>query len=679
MERGLSPKFCLFIPVRLFTAFAEEMYLVNDLAAQHNGVNHSVKWHIVCVGLHLIFALIHVILAIMMTFGIERRTQVELGSQTSFWTTFIQVVLQAFAVLYLTFSLFVAQKIFMHRILLSNQTLTKSHDQYASWLGLGGALLTLYKQRAVRAGFRSLAAISLYLASSALVKVTTPALFQLETGSALRNIPTTARSFKSLAYRYPPATDLPSDPRPSSLQDLLMETMLLQKESSLQTSTIGLEGNTLYDIIPVVESANGLVEVDKYVVNVTCFLVLETEGWSREKFFANLFPTSPIALPMDNSVLTAQEAVNGTSLRFDSLFLPLLSWLNITDSHGNYGQSIPLNDTFFGQNTRLGANVMDGLVWGFSKNTGMKTCDRLYGYAYPWGQHQNGWFSRLYGVQPVICSASTYSERGKVDSKQRILVQNPPRKNSSTWIGLPLTPDRKPMIESQAYTTAFDTTGGSPDQSQASVVYLFDCLNGEGRQSQGSAFQRFPSIFEKAIKQSLEIFGRNMTQRNESQSTFRSFPEIKLHDLGNALEDFIALYMFTHQQAIETYNQSLVNEVPVQVPVDTPVSILTLRPLPVFLGLSASSVMLFIAIWIVTTTPIYHSDLDGLGVLQLLWLAHADLEPVTQPTEKKLRIAGAMNSVRLLDGVDTQKKGTTPSYSSSPSEVIEAPESQKAA
>ncbi|KAH8795156.1 hypothetical protein DL96DRAFT_1291219 [Flagelloscypha sp. PMI_526] len=211
-----------------------------------------------------------------MVTNLEKKVHVTL-EHSGVWRTGLQISLQSFAVIYLSIVLFVTQKVYVQRMLASKQTLTKSHDESASWLGLGNAISSLYKQRSARSSQFSLSSIVLYLLASAVVKITTSALFQLPTISVPANVTVYATSRKP----FPVATS-PSDSNDdTNLQQIIMTLASKQwgnfTEPSLR-STIGLYDNTLYDVIPSITNTSGPVEVNSYAVEVQCHAANKSEA-----------------------------------------------------------------------------------------------------------------------------------------------------------------------------------------------------------------------------------------------------------------------------------------------------------------------------------------------------------------------------------------------------------------
>ncbi|KAH8817861.1 hypothetical protein DL96DRAFT_1751794 [Flagelloscypha sp. PMI_526] len=525
-------------------------------------VSKTKRWHILCAGLHATLALLHLILVVIMIHQAERRVRIDVN-RTTIWTTTTQILLQTFAIVYLAVVLLVSQKIFLARLLLTNQTLTASHDELASWLGLGSALNTLYKQRSTRSRFIPLFLITLYLAASATVKVTTAALFFYQ--------PITITRFQdgALLSMYPDINytsfiQMDTIDTPPRLQSILNQFLLVQDDPHIRNASfisaplalVGIEGNTVYDIVPEVSNATSVMEVNTYTVDVTC----------------NTF----------------QENVNWKS----------------TD-----GGTWPINFIVLGPPTMAKIIIhCDSLQMSVYNDTSRASVNQTH-------------------FQSGFCRSTVRQGKEMANVRTRGLVN--PRLSFRVSGSLP----------------AFGQ--GQLDPS-SSLELLPMCYTTES------------NVTDKPIiinHQKLRIFPPAKFE-NSSLSSY-PWPTTMIHNLENAIEDYIAGFLFVpHWRVLENSVERLqpsalaANQVQSQVPYEVTVLELQLSPVPVYVGFSASLIMLAIALWIVFTTPtIHHSALDSLGLLQLFWLAgYAGLEPELRPTEHKLRRAGQEIRVTLEEG-----------------------------
>ncbi|KAH8795930.1 hypothetical protein DL96DRAFT_1646400 [Flagelloscypha sp. PMI_526] len=569
-----------------------------------------------------------------MVLGVERRTRIGL-EQTSFWTTVMQIVLQTTAIVVLASCLLVCQKLFMYRLLTLKQTLTRSHDQYAAWLGIGNAIMTLFKQRSTHSGVSSVLMITVYLAASAALKITTPALFQFALHTTTINTPSTATSI----YPYPfPDTPLRKLLRPELMQLIQLEQDPSGNGSSFSTllSSVGLQGNVIYDVLQPVANATGQVEVNTCTVSVQCHSI--DHKMMREDssglFDTVLLPINIFSVNNDEGVsingFVDKQSRGGDSFYRLSTVLPILSFLNITDSRGNHSKRFPLQSLFFAE--------YDQSI------SGKKPLVSLSGQP----DDPDLMMGQVYSAEFALCSLEYTMSKGRVYSNSRTLVGVPERKVTSEWTEHPVknwsTWTRTPLLE----------VGRNSFRDQDAMVPLFTCNRGNNTIMDWHIFREPLSFFEMYLLQRLGLIPTPPIPDTDGISEMPQFPSLQLHDFENALEDFIALYLFSGQLAVanDTANDAETsNQISVAVPTNVLESQLKLSKLPVYVGLTATLLMFAVVLWTALTTPVYQSRIDNLGLLQLLWLSNVDLGVVSRPTERKLRSAGLSRRLRLKDGL----------------------------
>ena len=72
------------------------------------------------------------------------------------------------------------QRLALCGILLRRQTLTATHDESTAWIGLGSALLVLWKQTRIAASVVGTSLITIYLVGISVLHISTPSLFNLQ-------------------------------------------------------------------------------------------------------------------------------------------------------------------------------------------------------------------------------------------------------------------------------------------------------------------------------------------------------------------------------------------------------------------------------------------------------------------------------------------------------------------
>ncbi|KAH8823034.1 hypothetical protein DL96DRAFT_260375 [Flagelloscypha sp. PMI_526] len=634
------------------------------------------KWHIICVVLHIFGVILHLILVIVMNLRLERRFHVELGSETTLWSTIIQILLQGFALVYLSAALFVSQKLFMQRILATSQTLTGSHDQFSSWLGLGSAVNSLFKQHSVRSGVTTVVMIALYLAASAISKVTTSALFQLPA----QNVTRTNNAQALMSFPFKNYTDDAGDTDdtgdtgdtegtddtdaryngsrekgPQYLQSMWMTMMMYQQDPVIRRdpnvtilSSLGLDGNTVYDVIPVVANATGKVLVNAHTFNVECYSfdpALEQPFLNQTHNGFGIAPISALesvrhstswhrAYRRNNSPMSQNTFFDGSS------YLPIQSMYKITDGEGRVSNQVNITNLSMGT-----------FINGFVNDT------RCAPDAY--AMDVGSWSVLAYNasipaIQMALCSLNMTSSKAFVDASTRVLMQPVPRKHTSSWRQLDSSIQ---FYDEESDFLPFGDEILSTDEHPTNMVHDgFDLVVGACRDGPGSSETSASSLsyFDVYGTHKLELLAKSdPNYPTNSTELPTKLPTFMLHEVEKVMEDYIALYMFTQQKANDTIAspESLGYTVSVDVPFITLVSTLTLNPYPLYVGLAASVTMLVIAIWIASTTPTHITVVDNVGVLQLLWLSNALPGRVSLPTEPNLRKAGIRTSLRLENGV----------------------------
>lgn len=106
--------------------------------------------------------------------------------------------------IYYSLLVVVAQKMATRRALQSNMTLTATHDNSEAWVGIGSAIATLWRQKAVSSSLMTILQVTAYLGCIMALHVTTPVLFAVQTFNLSQPItvntlglPEFDRSFKS--------------------------------------------------------------------------------------------------------------------------------------------------------------------------------------------------------------------------------------------------------------------------------------------------------------------------------------------------------------------------------------------------------------------------------------------------------------------------------------------------
>lgn len=104
--------------------------------------------------------------------------------------------------IYAALLVFITQTLSMRRDLHIHQTLTATHDNTAAWAGLGSAVFYMWHQKAVRASVPGVLSALFYLGSIAILHVTMPNLFLLQTVQMFRPVVVETQGLPSFPPSY---------------------------------------------------------------------------------------------------------------------------------------------------------------------------------------------------------------------------------------------------------------------------------------------------------------------------------------------------------------------------------------------------------------------------------------------------------------------------------------------
>ncbi|KAH8834200.1 hypothetical protein DL96DRAFT_1579777 [Flagelloscypha sp. PMI_526] len=615
------------------------------------------KLHAICLAMHIVSTALYFIMILVMHFGLEKRVQVQLGPQTDSLSLFIQIFLQLFTIVFLMATLFVTQKLFMRRLLVQRQSLTQSHDQYSSWLGLVSSISILLKQLRTRAGYKWILVIMTYLTASAVMKITTAALFQLSPTNIVILKETQASSISS-DFLASVMRGSPVGPDGDAVVQYLREAMVLEYarlgtwETSSTVDSVGLRGNVLYDVIPSNINATNTLDVAAITINADCKALSSKDFLSLDTYTSNNGTenvTSQIGWSLHPfSVSAPIRELNASQTISHSFLIPFQSMYRIHDSQGKALNGTPISKLLFrNSSTPIKIYINDSKLSSDNLTTyaacpsgiALRAVTPLSRY---WNEYD---LANNSGTGFMLCSLTWQAGSVVVDAINRTPVKNLKRKDQSSW--------SKISMKNLTYTPIFDDT-----PSQATTAPMFFLL---GTPPGQKTFEFYCYTEPKVV----QVFNIDWTLLDVFAAKYlglinQTIPQVKLHDFENMLEDWVAMNMYIYDKANVLVNGAS-NKVSATVPTLTQVSQLQLRSLPVFGGFAASLVMLLIAITIIATTPGLQIHPTEIGVLQLLWLLDVRFDlghPEAHPTEENLRRAGLTTSVSLINGVGAIRRSS---------------------
>ncbi|KAH8798737.1 hypothetical protein DL96DRAFT_1688013 [Flagelloscypha sp. PMI_526] len=592
--------------------------------------------------LHTLLVILHLALVLVMLKQWERRVVVGIDQDPARWTLGMRISLQAFAITYLALILYLTQKLALRRTLSQLRTLTSSHDRYAAWLGLGTAFQSLLSQWTVNSGIGAILLIVVYLAGCAVVKITTPSLFDFVPVN--QTFPTTMKSHSSLI-----GLDNLGHPREwaaradafTNMTDAISPYLSMSTRGTLDAP--GLLGNMVYEL-PKLSDAVVTATVSAYITNVTCgYIAFE----DQTKIF-NPGYYWPEMQSGRASWLSTIGPVNRSSEN-DLDLIVFWSAFNISDS-----------TEYVASRRRRGKVALhpDGNEYSHLESTygfplvflpEYKSLDdqvKILGDDWTNWKTKAGFVTSDNSYQLVGCTSW-------VERQDEIIVNGtsgqphfiPKRKSSSKWTRAPNLNYRNNVTLERGFdfdrpvndlSWMFSTTGiGNPGD---------DFLTQPAKQKKAvTRVALSPSEFWLRRRLNLPV----KTKPNSTGSTERpKFPEpaetIPLHDFENALEDYLALALWSLAQD-KQLNSTILNVVTQSVVFE-----LRLSQVPVYTGLGASTILFISCFFLVGVSRVRRSEVDDLGLLEILWLSEAvpELTNVDQPHSTELRRSG-MVEVRL--------------------------------
>ncbi|KAF7346982.1 hypothetical protein MVEN_01451000 [Mycena venus] len=237
-------------------------------APKKSVLKSSRTFRILSLTLHCTLVGIHSALILVWAMGVEHRLVVSQERQ-GIVSLLVTGTTTAFGIqIYAAILVFITQTLSMRRDLHIHQSLTATHDNTAAWAGLGSAAFCLWHQKAIPASVPGVLSALLYLGSVAILHVTTPNMFLVQTVQMFHPVVVETQGLPSFPSSYNPGS--------SSWSSSLSPWMLFSSKSLYMLPTIlgnmtreGLHEGTLYDVLEA-NAGTGNVTVDATGFNITC-------------------------------------------------------------------------------------------------------------------------------------------------------------------------------------------------------------------------------------------------------------------------------------------------------------------------------------------------------------------------------------------------------------------------
>ncbi|KAK0200465.1 hypothetical protein DFS33DRAFT_158641 [Desarmillaria ectypa] len=360
--------------------------------------------HGLCFTLHGLLVCVHFLILLIWITRAEHHATVPIGRRSSIISTAIVQVSQIIGTLYLAGLIFVSQQLGARRNARTRQTLTATSDNMAAWSGLGAALASLWRQKALVASLVPSLLVVGYFVCIAVLNITTPAIFSLQPFNQTRStiVATTLGkpniSVNSLTASNPTSFWLDSTP------------VVPYLARSDRASKIGLENGTLYDVI-LNNGGKGTVSLNATTFNISCGYV-DGASVTDNGNLGNWSISTPYQGTANSIPVLAPDAFKWLPLYPYTLKDPwrhavFYTSANITDSNGSNGVRISLNPPMQ-PSAYIDQSRMN--VSNFSETA-------------------------VYSMQIIGCTISLINQSAAIDAESHLLQHVLPSgmKNTSQW------------------------------------------------------------------------------------------------------------------------------------------------------------------------------------------------------------------------------------------------------
>ncbi|KAI0089620.1 hypothetical protein BDY19DRAFT_114224 [Irpex rosettiformis] len=315
-----------------------------------------------CYCLHTVLIIVYVALVVLASHHYEHGLNFPFTSPAdqTVMSNIVVVVAQTFSTLYLAVLVLVTQRLALVLDLHTQQTLTAIHDKSSAWLGIGSSIFVLVDQVKIPAAISSVVYITTYLTGVAVLHITLPASVSVNTYNA------TALTKQATKLARPLNVNLQSDTN--------WDILRLYKQLP-RLGLRGLDGNRIYDVIPITPMA-----VNETVVNATSFEVycglasnatqkdvlwggssigaLDVAGWSLESDLDFTFILGTTSL--SPSCLRSKPLYSDDGTSYSKLgpnFIVFASTIPIVDDSGASATSIGIHPSLLFPTTDEGVGA----------------------------------------------------------------------------------------------------------------------------------------------------------------------------------------------------------------------------------------------------------------------------------------------------------------------------------
>ncbi|PBK88743.1 hypothetical protein ARMGADRAFT_355987 [Armillaria gallica] len=360
--------------------------------------------HGLCFTLHGLLVCVHFLILLIWITRTEHHTTVPIGKRSSIISTTIVQVSQIIGTLYLAGIIFVSQQLGVRRNARTRQTLTATSDNMAAWSGLGAALASLWRQKALVASLVPSLLVVGNFVCIAVLNITTPAIFSLQPFNQTRNTVVTTYHARKAEYLGKYAS---SNPASFWIDSAPVVPYLAHSD---RASKIGLENGTLYDVVSN-NGGKGTVSLNATTFNVSCGYIDgasatdngNSGNWSINTPYQGTANSIPVLAPNAFKWLPLYPYTLKDPWRHTVFYTSA----NITDSNGSNGVHTSLNPP-----------MQPGAYMDRSRKNVNNSSE-----------------TEVYSIQIIGCTISLINQSAAVDAESHLLQHVSPLgvKNASQW------------------------------------------------------------------------------------------------------------------------------------------------------------------------------------------------------------------------------------------------------
>ncbi|KAF9467097.1 hypothetical protein BDZ94DRAFT_1318907 [Collybia nuda] len=561
-----------------------------------------------CYILHLLLIAGHCVLLVLCVKDSHLyEVHIEYQRTLSVATTMIS---QAFTITYLALLVHLTQQLSLRRNLSIKQTLTATHDKAAAWTGLGSALSSLWSQMTVTASVGGVITITLYLASAAVLKVSTPSLFSV-------------MSFNmSMPMKIQTETGSPFVMVPHDMT-FATKTSVLQYMSLIPTP--GLFANVLFDV-PIDNDGIGHADVTTSTIDVRCgALSLKNTTTSQPGSFTK-------AKQSDRAEWTVRMPVQepgGQELTYEGKISTMaINTLQIVTDPTAY-RGVKESSKLLGPNILIIAST--GIADSANNIPSLLPIEGEPMYPI----NSSHPISKL---QAIGCSLFITTGTAQVDAQSKQLVKQPSQKSNSTWkMWSPLQSQN--IWPTDSWPSFMTNSVSSPHTTAGKLFHQANDLS-------NMIIPPYLSMTEMAI-----MIGVNYLPKSEfgkDLNLTRTQPmQVRLHELENSIANVTAALFWISSHIGRSKSEELQNYAnTTDIFQLRLVSHLKLNFVQIIIGLGTSVALFILALRIAGFTDDRKLPVERVGILHMIWLlgtgsmAQEHISRVEKPTTRGLREAG---------------------------------------